>query len=74
MASRLYDGFLARNEPSLEIQAIVRHCAEQLEDYYVGEELFVAVAEDSGQSLDTVRKVLSEALEEGRGLGRGGAH
>ena len=74
VASRLYDRFLARNEPSPEIQAIVRHCAEQLEDYYAGEELFVAVAEDSGQSLDTVRNVLSEAPEEGRGPGRGGAH
>jgi hypothetical protein len=74
VASRLYDGFLARNEPSPEVQAIVRRCAEQLRDYYLGEEFFVAVAEDSGQSLDTVRKVLSEAPEEGRGPSRDGAH
>jgi hypothetical protein len=74
VASRLYDGFLARNEPSPEVQAIVRHWAEQLEDYYAGEELFRAVAEDSGQSLDTVRKVLGGAPEEGRGPSRGGAH
>jgi len=62
VASRLYDGFITSREPSPEIQTIVRHFAEQLKDYYAGEEFFVAVSEDSGQSLDTVRKVLSEAL------------
>ncbi len=62
------------NETSQEIQAIVRHCAEQLEGYYKGVEFFEAVAEDSGQSLDTVRKVLRDSPEEGRGPSRSGAH
>ena len=74
VASRLFDGFMARKEPAQEVQAIVRQFAEQLEGYYEGDEFLAAVAEDSGQSLDTVRKVLSEATEEGRGIGRSVTH
>jgi hypothetical protein len=67
VASRLYDRFIAREEPSSEVQIIIRHFAEQLKDYYSGEEFFVAVSEDSGQSLDMVRTVLSETPRRGQG-------
>lgn len=74
IARRLYNAFRTGNEFSQEILTIVRRYAEQLEGYYEGEELFEAVADESGQSLDIVRKVLSGSLEVGKGPGRSGAH
>jgi hypothetical protein len=59
VASRLVEDFKKRNEPTQEIQKLVRGFAAQYDGLgYEGDDLFEVVAEDSGVGLDMVRRVL----------------
>lgn len=74
VADRLLRDFSKREAASGRALELIRHFAEQLEDYYEGDEFLEAVAEDSGQSLDLVRQVLGGTHEQGRGPHQSGAH